>query len=179
MAKSRQEKEQEVASLVDKLRRMKVAVLTTNAGLSVKDSTELRSTLRKSGIDHTVAKKTLLRKALNESSFGGIDIMPITASFGISFGYDDEVAPAKLLAQFAKTHGALQFIGGVLDGVYIDGAQMKQLASLPTRDGLRAWVVGTIAAPLSGLVNVLAGNIRGLAQVLSARRSALENAPAS
>jgi len=171
MAKTRVQKEQETAVLVDHLQRMKSAVLSSTSGLTVKDMTELRSTLRKAGLDYVVAKKTLVKRALEASGLAKVDISPVQASFSLTFGYEDEVAPAKILAQFGKTHEAVKFLGGILEGSYVGVEQVQQLAKLPTRDELRARVVGSIAAPISGFVNVLAGNLRGLVRVLDAIRT--------
>lgn len=171
MAKSRDQKQQELSRLTDRFGRMKVAVFTTTGGLKVKDVTDLRNQLRKEGIDYTVAKKTLVNRALKDAKVESVDVSGIMTSFSIAFGYEDEISPAKFLAQFAKTHESVQFLGGILNGVFVDADQMKALSKLPTRDELRARVVGSMAAPLSGFVNVLAGNLRGLVRVLDAVRN--------
>jgi large subunit ribosomal protein L10 len=79
------------------------------------------------------------------------------------------------MADFAKTHPSIELKGAIdSEGVVMDEAQVKQLASLPSKEQLRGQLVGTIAAPLSGFVNVLSGNIRGLVNVLNAREQQLE-----
>lgn len=171
MAKTRQQKIDEAAALSDKLQRMKVAVFSTTAGLKVKDVNALRSILRKEGIDHVVSKKTVLQRALTAAQLERIDISPIAQSFAVTFGYDDEVTPAKLLAQFAKTHEPLKFVGGILDGALVDAASVTALSKLPTRMELRGQLVGTIAAPISGFLNVLIGNVRGLVRALDQIRA--------
>lgn len=178
MAKTRQQKEIEVQALTDRLQRMKVAVFATSGGLKVKDVTALRSQLRQNQIDFMVAKKTLLKRALAAANMSGIDVSGIQASFGLAFGFTDEVAPAKLLAQFAKNHEALTFLGGIMNGSFVPAEQIEALAKLPTRDQLRGQLVGTLAAPLSGLVNVLVGNLRGLVRVIDAVRERRASAPA-
>lgn len=178
MAKSKAKKTSEVTTLTDKLRRMKVAVLSANAGLKVKDSTALRATLRQAGVDYMVVKKTLLKRALAAADLSSIDVSGIQASFSLAFGFDDEVTPAKLLAQFAKTHESLTFLGGILNQSFVSAEQMTALAKLPTRDQLRGQLIGTIAAPLSCLVNVLVGNLRGLVRVIDAVRERRASAPA-
>lgn len=170
MAKARSKKDTEVKALVEKLGRMHVAVATTTAGLKVKDVNELRSLLRKSGVDYVVAKKTLVRRALEQASLSTIDFSSVSESMALSFGYDDEVAPAKALATFAKTHDSIKFVGGILNGTFVDGARMKSLSAMPTRNEMLGRVVGTIAAPLSGFVRVLSGNLTGLVRVLDGYR---------
>ncbi|MBI4092842.1 MAG: 50S ribosomal protein L10 [Candidatus Kerfeldbacteria bacterium] len=179
MAKSLQKKQAEVKALTDKMRRMKVVILTSIAGLTVKDSTELRSLLRKSGIEFAVAKKTLIKRGLQDVSLSGLNLDPIATSFGMAFGYGDEVMAARLLAQFAKTHEAVKFLGGILDGHFVDAQKVSELSKLPTRDELRGQLVGTIAGPLSGFINVMVGNLRGLARVIDAVRTSRAAAPAS
>jgi large subunit ribosomal protein L10 len=179
MAKTRPQKEIEVQELTDRLQRMKVAVFATNGGLKVKEVTALRSLLRQNNVDFMVAKKTLLKRALAAANMSGIDVSGIQASFGIAFGLTDEVAPAKLLAQFAKNHEALTFLGGIMNSSFVPVEQIEALAKLPTRDQLRGQLVGTLAAPLSGLVNVLAGNLRGLVRVIDAVRERRASAPAA
>jgi large subunit ribosomal protein L10 len=84
-------------------------------------------------------------------------------------GFDDEVAPARVIFQFAKTHDALQVVGAITgDGQILTPAQVKALATLPTREQLLGQVVGTIAAPLSGFVGVMSGNVRSIINVLNA-----------
>jgi large subunit ribosomal protein L10 len=80
---------------------------------------------------------------------------------------EDEVAPAKEITLFAKKNAAIEILGGILERKFIDDAMVRKLALLPSREQLHAQVVGTIAAPLSGLVNVFAGNMRGLVNVLN------------
>lgn len=170
MAKARSKKDIEVKSLVEKLGRMHVAVATTTAGLKVKDVNELRSLLRKSGVDYVVAKKTLVKRALEQASLATVDFSSVTESMALSFGYDDEVAPARALAAFARTHDSVKFVGGIMNGSFVDGARMKALSTMPSRIELLGRVVGTIAAPLSGFVRVLSGNLSGFVRVLDGYR---------
>ena len=84
------------------------------------------------------------------------------------FGYGDEVETAKFAAKFAKEYTGFKILGGVFEREYADASQIKLLASLPSKVELLAKVVRTIQAPISGFVNVLAGNLRGLVQVINA-----------
>ncbi len=172
MAKSRVKKEQEIENLVTRLNRMKVAVVTSTSGLNVKGTNELRTALRASGIEYVVAKKTLVRRALEQAKLADtVDLKPLAESFALSFGYDDEVTPAKVLATFAKTHDSVKFLGGVMERSFVSAEQMKALSALPSTDELRARLVGSIAAPLSGFVRVLNGNLTGLVRILDGYQS--------
>ncbi|MFH0828982.1 MAG: 50S ribosomal protein L10 [Candidatus Kerfeldbacteria bacterium] len=171
MAKSREKKQSEVSALSEKFGRMKVAVFSTTAGLKVKDANQLRTILRNEGIDHVVAKKTLIKRAIEQASLTNIDVSPFTQSMAITFGYNDEVTPAKLLAVFAKTHESLTFLGGIMERSLLSADQVKALALLPSRNDLFARIACSVAAPLSGFVRVISGNITGLVRVLDGYRS--------
>jgi large subunit ribosomal protein L10 len=166
MAKTRQQKEQTVAGLVEAFSAMKSAVFVNYQGLKVKEADELRRSADKEKVAYVVAKKTLLDKAL-KSAGASFDAKALQGMIGVATA-EDEVAAAKLLVNFGKAHEALKVLGGVVDGKTVDIAAIKVLAALPSRKELLGQLVGTINAPLSGLVNVLAGNIRALVNVLNA-----------
>ena len=84
----------------------------------------------------------------------------------IGMSFEDPVTAAKLLNGFAKDHEMLKLRGAILEGKLLDVDGVKALAELPSREELLARVVGTMQAPISGMVNVLAGTIRGLVTVL-------------
>jgi len=168
MPKTRTQKEESVKSLTDKLTRAKSVVFANFAGLKAKDIQKLREAAWKEDIDYKVVKKTLLRLALKEAGMEGIDPKKIVGNIGMATGFTDEVAAPRSLVGFAKDHEALKILGGILDKKLMDAAGIKALASLPSKIELLAKLVGTIQAPISGFVNVLAGNLRGLVQVLNA-----------
>ena len=171
MAKSRQTKEQHIQELTDGLKVAKSAVLANFQGLKVKESEELRGICRKQNISCVASKKTLLKKVLADSRVGEIGLADFTGNVGLAFGKADEVAPAKITAKFAKGREGFVIRGGILEGVFITAEKVMELAQLPSRDELLAQTVRTINAPISGFVNVLAGNLRGLANVLNAIRN--------
>lgn len=167
MAKTRQAKEQEIAVLVDQLKSAKSVVFANFQGLKVKESEELRSICRKEQIVYVASKKTLMKRALQEVGLS-VDTKVFEGGVSAVFGQKDEVLPAQIVDKFAKDHEALKVFGGVLEGAFIDAAKIKQLAKLPSKQQLLGQLVGTLNAPVSGFVNVLAGNIRGLVNVLNA-----------
>lgn len=168
MAKTKEQKKKELEDLEDKFSKMKVAVFVNFTGLNVKDANALRNILRKDKIDYGVAKKTLLKLALEKTSYKDIEPKEFLGNIAVAFGYEDEIMPAKLLNQFKAQHEALKIIGGILEKKYIDAAKVLELANIPGKPELLAKLVGSINSPLSGFVNVLAGNLRGLVQVLKA-----------
>lgn len=127
----------------------------------------LRDKGHEQGVELTVTKKTLLMRALENNGFA-FSKTDLAGSILSTMSYDDEVAAAKLIATFAKDRDGIEIVGGILEGKFVDASAVKQLASLPSKDVLLAQVVGSLNAPISGFVNVLAGNLRGFVRVLSA-----------
>ncbi len=170
MAISRVAKEQAVDILSKELGRIKLAVMTDYRGLTVREVEELRTVLRSEGINYRVTKNTLLRLAAkNTPALADIDPSTFVGPTALAMGFDDEVAAARVIFQFAKTHQALEIVGGLTgDGQVLTAAQVKSLATLPTREQLLGQVVGTIAAPLTGFVGVMSGNVRSIINVLNA-----------
>lgn len=167
MAKTRQQKETAKNVLVENLRTAKSVVFASYQGLKVKETDELRSQCRQGQITYIASKKTILEKALKEVG-ADVDAGSFDGSVALVFGDTDEVAPAQLVANFAKTHTLMTIFGGLLEGKVIEAAKVKELAALPNKHQLLGQLVGTLNAPISGFVNVLAGNMRGLVTVLSA-----------
>lgn len=173
MPKSRQQKEATLGALTEKLKAMKAVVFATFSGLSVKDTTDLRSQLRAQEVEMMVAKKTLMRRALKDADLDPDMIDQVEGSVAMVFGYADEVAPAKLLSAYAKGHEQVKLVGGIADGKFLQAAEVVALSKIPSKQELLAKTVWILKSPMTGLVNVMAGNIRGLMTVLSARREKL------
>jgi large subunit ribosomal protein L10 len=136
-----------------------------------KSMQELRKSAGDSGTQIRVAKNRLVRKALSDNArLKDIDTSILTGQLMYAFNSQDEVAPAQSLANFAKNQPQIEFVGGInSEGQVLSVDDIKALASLPSKDQLRAQLVGTIGGPLSGFVNVLSGNVRGIVNVLNAR----------
>ncbi len=164
---SKQAKKELVASLVKEVNAKKEQVLVGYKGLTVKELDELRAALRKANISIAVIKNTLLQRVLAEAKVAGIEPKTFKKPLALVIG-DDEVLPAKTLVDFAKTHKQLELVAGVIDRKAIGVDQLKSLAALPTREEMLGTVVGTIAAPISGFVRVLAGTPRALVLALNA-----------
>ncbi len=166
MAKNKEQKNKIVSNLKEKISQMKSLVFFGYEGLTVKDIEDLRRKCKEAGIEYTVPKKTLLSVAMKEA---GVEVNPkdIKENYGIAISLKDEVVVAKILHDFVKAHEAAKILGGVFFGKLADQTMVLQLAKLPSREQLLAKLVGSINAPVSGFVNVLAGNLRGLVQVLN------------
>jgi large subunit ribosomal protein L10 len=166
MPKTKQRKSEDLQTLADKIKSAKSFVVSTYSGLKVKDFEEFRNKCREVNAEVVAAKKTLFAKALKESGIEGIDPAAADGSLAVVFGRD-EVSPAKVAVQFAKAHEQLQYWHGALENKAIDKEMVKSLASLPSKVELLGKLVGSLNAPVSGFVNVLAGNLRGLVNVLN------------
>ncbi len=176
MAITREAKEKEVAQLTDDLAQLKLVVLTDYRGLTVSEITELRAKLRAEGMNYRVTKNTLLRIAAKKTdTLRNIDPEIFTGPMALALSTEDDIAPARVVFQYAKQHDALEIVGAITgDGELLSPAEVNALATLPTREQLISQVVGTIAAPLSGFVGVMGANVRGIVTVLDAIKESKE-----
>jgi len=142
----------------------KVALLVNYQGLTVKETEGLRDELFNNQSNISIVKNSLLKKAVEKTGFDFDESVTDQPLAILSAG--DEVALSKILAKFAKAHENVLIVGGWVDGSYIDADYISKLSKLPSREELLAKLVGSINAPISGMVNVLAGNIRGLVSVI-------------
>lgn len=170
MAISRETKEAQVKQLAEDFDKSKLTVVADYQGLSVADIQQLRANLKEQGSNLRVIKNSLIKQAVKEhKNFKDLNTDLFAGPVALAFGFEDEVAPAQILANFAKDHEALEMTGALsADGEVMSAEQIKHLASLPGKKQLQAQLVATIAAPMSGLVNVLQGNLRAVAQVINA-----------
>ncbi|MDD4995354.1 MAG: 50S ribosomal protein L10 [Patescibacteria group bacterium] len=168
MPKTRVQKENTVSDLVDKFSRTKSVVFADFQGLKMPEIDELRNQCLKQGISYSVAKKTLVRIALEKAGVKEIDPKSIEGSLATVFGFEDEVAPAKLLATFSRAHEALKIKAGILEGRLIPFEEVMKLSKIPSRLELYAMLVRTMNGPVSGFANVLAGNLRKFMYALNA-----------
>ncbi|WP_337542864.1 50S ribosomal protein L10 [Acidaminococcus timonensis] len=169
----RPEKASKVAELKDLLTASKGVVLVNYCGLTVAEDTELRAKMREASVKYMVAKNTFIRIAAKEAGIEGLDSV-LEHNTALAFSAEDPVAPAKILNDFSKDHKALELKAGVLDGKVIAVEEVKALAELPSREELLAKLVGSMQAPISGLVNVLQGTIRNFVYTLEAVRQKKE-----
>ncbi len=165
---NRQQKKDIVKDLTEAIKTAKAGVFADFSGLAAKDAQSLRQTLKKEGVSYKVVKLTLIKKALRAANLDD-KFFNFTVPISVSLSEADEVAAAKILQDFSKKNEKLKIVSGFLDGKILDAAQVKALASLPSKEELLGQLVGVIAGPLRGFVTVLSGPARGLVNVLNAR----------
>jgi len=168
MATTKEQKKEILKNLKDKIKKAKSVLFIKFNGLGVKENEALRKELKQEEGDYMVAKKTLIDIAFKEENHE-VGAKSFEGQVATVFGYNDEVAPAKILGKFIKgNEGKIEFISGILDNKIIDAKAAEALTKIPSKNELYAKMVGSLNAPISGFVNVLAGNLRGLVTVLKA-----------
>lgn len=169
MPKTRLQKQEILRTIEEKIKKSKSIVFAKFDALGVKDNEALRSNLKKSDSEYLVAKKTLLDIAFKEKGIENLQIKNFEGKIAAVFAYGDEVAPAKAVYDFKKgKEDKIEFVGGVLENKYLNKEQVSALAMLPSKNELYAKMVGSLNAPITGFVNVLAGNLRKFVYVLKA-----------
>lgn len=172
MPKTRAQKETQVQELATAIKNSKAAVFASFSAVTVKEAEKLRNECRKQDVHYFVAKKSLMNIALKDAGYADADVSSYSGSVAIALAMADEISAAKVLAPFAKEKETFVIGGGILEGRIIDATQVKSLASLPSREELLGKMVGSLNAPVSGFVNVLAGTLRQFVQVVSAIKDA-------
>jgi large subunit ribosomal protein L10 len=170
------EKEQLVAELKAKIQGAQALYYTDFTGLNVKRMTELRRRLRKANIEYVVIKNTLALRAVNESGLVGERLRGPT---GLVVARDP-VTAAKVLSDFAKENEQRPSVkGGMLDGRAVDKAQVKRLASMPSRDQMLAELGAGLQSPMAAFVGALNGVLYMFAGALEALRVQKEGGAAA
>jgi large subunit ribosomal protein L10 len=169
----RNDKEQLVTELTTKIKGAKALYYTDFTGLNVKRMTDLRRRLKKAGVEYVVIKNTLALRSVNESGLVGPKLKGPT---GLIIS-KDPVSAAKIVTDFAKENEQRPALkGGMLDGVSIDEAQVKKLASMPSREQMLADLGAGLQSPLAAFVGALSGLFYMFAGALEALKTQRESA---
>lgn len=163
---NREEKKQLVDTLSEVFKNSQLVLVSLNKGLTVEESTKLRTAIRKAGVGIKVAKNRLARLALADTKYNDLTSMlkgPTILSYG-----QDPVAVAKSVVDFAKGNEKLEIIGAVFNGQVLDVNGIKTLASLPSQDELRAKIISIIQTPATRIAGVLQAPAGQLARVFGA-----------
>ncbi len=167
-AKVLEEKKAFVSSLADQMKNASSGVLVDYKGINVADDTKLRRELRAKGVEYAVVKNTLLRLAAREIGFEALEPV-LEGTTALATSATDLVAPAKILSEYAKkSNDKFKIKAGFVEGRVVSSKDVTNLADLPSKEVLVARVLAGFNTPISGLVNVLNGNLRGLAVALNA-----------
>ncbi len=148
----RSQKADAVAQLNDVFKEVGVVVVTRNLGLTVAQSTELRSKMREAGASYKVAKNRLAKLALKDTDYVGLEDF-LNGPTALAWS-TDPVAAAKAAVDFAKSNDKLEIVGGSMGTQVLDEAGVKALASMPSLDELRGKILGLINAPAAKLARV-------------------------
>jgi large subunit ribosomal protein L10 len=155
MAITKQKKEEIVKKVGDIVSSAKTIVFAKFKGLTVAEQNEMRKALRLQNVGYSVAKKTLVRKALENAKFEG-SLPELEGEVALAYGKEDELAPARELATFVKKFGDhLSFAGGIFGGKYVGKDEITSIAAIPGMDALRAQFVQLINSPLQRFAVVL------------------------
>ncbi len=154
MSKNLEVKKTVVAGIKEKLEKAQSVVLVDYRGLTVAEDTELRNACRKAGVEYVVLKNTMVTLAARELGIEGLE-EHLQSPTAVAFGYDDVVAPAKTLSEYAKKNKKLEIKCGVFENKVLDVAGVEALASLPSREVLIARLMGSMMSAVSKFVYVV------------------------
>ena len=143
-----------VEEIAAKLKGAQSAVVVEYRGLSVAEVTELRRNLRGEDVEFKVYKNSLVRRATEATDYEGLNAQ-LTGPNAIAFGNSDAVAPARVLAKFAKDHEALVIKAAVVEGKLLNVEEVKEISSLPNREGMYSMLLGMLQAPVSKFARVV------------------------
>ena len=162
----RSQKAESVASLNAVFNEVGVVVITRNLGLTVAQSTQLRTKIREAGASYKVAKNRLAKLAIQNTDYAGIgDLLTGPTAIAASV---DPVAAAKVVVEFAKTNDKLEIVGGSMGSQVLTPEGVKALASMPSLDELRATLIGLVQAPATKIAQLSTAPAAKLARVFGA-----------
>ncbi|GEL07479.1 50S ribosomal protein L10 [Salisediminibacterium halotolerans] len=145
-----EQKQQVVDEITTKLQNSQSTIIVDYRGLDVAEVSELRRQLREAGVDYKVYKNTMVRRATEKTGLTELDEL-LVGPTAIAFSNDDVVAPAKVLNNFAKEHSALELKGGVVQGEVTSLAKIKELAEIPSQEGLLSMFLNVLQAPIRNM----------------------------
>jgi len=173
MALTKDKKHEVVKEVTEALVSSKMTVVAKYQGTSVKAIQQLRRDARDNGTKVRVVKNRLVQKALaGVDSLKAVDTSALNGQLLYAFNMQDEVAPAQVLAAFAKTNPSIEFVGAITaQGKFITADEVKALATLPSKENLIAQVIATLQSPLNDTVSGLSGNLHALLDGIEAKAS--------
>lgn len=147
-------KSEVVDEITVKFQNAQSAVVVEYRGLSVAEVTQLRRDLRAEDVEFKVYKNKLVQRAAEKAGYETLNEQ-LTGPNAIAFGNSDAVAPARILAKFAKAHEALVLKAGIVEGKVLETDQLNEIAKLPGREGMYSMLLGMLQAPVSKFARVI------------------------
>ncbi|MEA2646105.1 MAG: large subunit ribosomal protein [Chloroflexota bacterium] len=170
-------KAEAVEQVSDKLKRAQALVITDYRGLSVAQLQDLRRKLRAAGVEYVVVKNTLARRAADENGLEALK-PALVGPVGMAIGYDEAVAPAKLVNEYIRQTRLLTITSGLLGDRLLSAEEVKQLGDLPSREVLLGQLAGSLNHSVAQLAGAMQSVVQKLANGLDAYRQKLETASA-
>ena len=164
MALTKDKKNEVVTEVAELLGSSKMTVVTKYQGTTVKALQTLRRQGRDNGTSMKVVKNRLVIKALGQNDvLKNVDTSALNGMLLYAFNAEDEVAPAQVIAAFAKSNPTLEFVGAIsAEGKFLSAEEVRTLADLPSKEVLIGSVIATLLAPVNDVTNALSGNLHAL-----------------
>lgn len=174
MALTKDKKNEVIAEVAELLSTSKMTVVAAYQGTPVKAMQALRRQGRDNGTKLKVVKNRLVIQAIKaQDNLKDVDTSALSGMLLYAFNSEDEVAPAKVLADFAKTQPTLEFVGAISpEGMFVPADEVKALATLPSKNELIAQVVATLLSPVNDVTNALSGNLHALLDGVESKATA-------
>ena len=168
-AKVLSEKQAIVAELADRLKNAASGILVDYKGITVLQDTQLRNELRQNGVEYSVIKNTLCRRAIDEVGLSEIDAV-LNGTTSLATTTEDPIAPFRVMGDYSKKLGDVFTVkAGFMDGKVLSQQEMADIATLPSKEALYSKVLGTMLAPITSLAVVLG-------QIVEQKGGSLESA---
>ena len=171
MAITRKKKEEIIEQLVNNFKKAKSVVFSQYKGTNVKDMHELRKNLRLKKVLFKIAKKTLVNIAAKKAGLAEIPGSLIPGPIGLAFGMEEEIAPAKILHEFGRTHETIKVVGAIFEGKLREAAEAQAIAALPGKEILLGQLVGLLKSPIVEFHAILHALLRNFVYVLKSINS--------
>ncbi len=148
------QKQAVIDEIKEKLENAQSAIVIDYMGVNVAEANAMRKKLREANVDYIIYKNTLFNRAVKDTAFESLSPI-LSGPSAFAFGYEDAVAPARVLNGIMKEYKKMSFKGGVVEGAFYDSEQIKDIALLPSREELIAKFMGSIQSPVSKMVRTL------------------------
>lgn len=166
-------KQEVVKEVADKFEKAQSVIVIDYRGLTVEEVSKLRTDCRNAGVEYKVIKNNILKRAADSLNYQDMDDL-FKGPTAVAFGFEDAVAPAKILSKFLKDTKKTEIKGGLLEGEVLDANGVERLATLPSKEELIAKMLGSMNAPITNFVGTLTAIPASFVRVLNAIRESKE-----